>query len=101
MVGTFAARNSPGLPRLPSVVNEPAEWTDLPEIRMHVALHFIKAKGGREWKKKLGGGGWPARKERWSTLIQLPRLREIHRPSLLTKDRYRPQSIINFNVFST
>lgn len=61
MVGTFAARNSPGLPRLPSVVNEPAEWTDLPEICMHVALHFIKAKGGREWKKKLGG---VARKER-------------------------------------
>ena len=48
MAGTFAARNSPGLPRLPSVVNEPAEWTDLPEIRMHVALHFIKAEGGRE-----------------------------------------------------
>lgn len=55
-------------------VNEPAEWTDPAEIRMRVALHFIKAEGGREWKKKLWEGeGRVARKDPTvSTLVQLP-----------------------------
>lgn len=90
MAGTFAARNSPGLPRLPSV-NEPAEWTDPSvEIRMRVALHFIKARKGKRprMEKEILRGG-EGRKDPTVVHVGPPitsRPHEIHRPSSLTKD---------------
>lgn len=55
-------------------VNEPAEWTDPAEIRMRVALHFIKAKGKRPRmeKESLGGGRMARKDPTVSTLVQLP-----------------------------
>lgn len=70
-------------------VNEPAEWTDPAEIRMRVALHFIKAKGKRPRmeKESLGGEGGKEGSNGVHVGPITSRPHEIHRPCSLTKAR--------------